>query len=176
MVDSNSAAELEAIDQALEEMQLLDAVLHKAEKVRASPQNKEKAPSLPSNTSSLSSTNSQQLAKIYKQTTVKTQKPTRRVNSNSKGGPKVAVITGQQKKSASSAKVTVKQSEHLPSFAKSLNRTDRLNAKSLPLSGKEAEDIQRKAWNSSTPVSSEFKREIISDCEEALAFDIKQNG
>ena len=169
-LDSKSAAELEVVDKALEEMQLLDALLQKAEKVRAVPQNKPKAMSFPSDkpkTSSLSSKSSHQAAKVYKQTTVKT---TKRVNSSSKGG---TLVTGQRKKSASSAKVGVKQSEYLPSFAKSLNRTDRLSAKTRPLSEK-AEDIQKKAWNSSTPVSSESEREVDSDCKEA--FDIKQNG
>ena len=104
-------------------MQLLDAVLLKAEKIRAPPQNKPKCPSLPSErpkTSSLSTKSSQKAAKIYKQPTVIAQNCARRVNSNSKSCPKVTANTGQRKKSTS---YTKKSAEHPPSTTKAIGGT-----------------------------------------------------
>ena len=170
MIDSNSAAELEVVDKALEEMQLLDAVLLKAEKIRAPPQNKPKSPSLPSErpkTSSLSAKSSQKAAKIYKQPTVIAQNCARRVNSNSKSCPKVTANTGQRKKSTS---YTKKSAEHPPSTTKAIGGTDMLKtAKTLPPVGKEARDIHKAAF-----CKSESERDVNSDTKDT--FDIKQNG
>ena len=177
MVDSKSAAELEVVDKAFEEMQLLDAALLKAEKVRAPAQNKSKCPSLPSERpkpSGLSSRTSQEVTNIYQQPAAKTQKSVRRVNSTLKSCPKVAANTGQRNKSAS---FTRKSAGHLPSTAKVIGRSGVFNtAKTLPSSGKEAKLIHKTACNSSTPVSSESEREVDSDSKDTVAFDIRKNG
>ena len=170
MIYSYSAAELEVVDKALEEMQLLDAVLLKAEKIRAPPQNKPKCPSLPSErpkTSSSSTKSSQKAAKIYKQPTVMAQNYARRVNFSSKSCPKVTANTGQRKKSVS---YTKKCTEHPPSTTKAIGGTGMLKtAKTLPPVGKEAKDIHKAAF-----YKSESEREVDSDTKDT--FDIKQNG
>ena len=168
--DTNSTTELEVVDKALEEMQLLDAVLQKAKMVCTSPQHKPKCPSLPSDKTkscSLSSKSSQQVAKVYKQPISRTQKSARRVNSSSKNNPKVATIAGQRKKSASSVKVTARSTEHLPSTAKPIGGSDSW------LGAKPGKDNDRRSCSS---FSSESEREADSDNKDAFAFDIKQHG
>ena len=160
-------------------MQLLDAVLLKAEKVRAPPQNKPKYPPHPSERpkpSSLSTKSGQEAAKIYKQSAVKAQKPARRVNSSSKFSPRVAANTGQRKKSATYAK---RSAGHLPSTAKVTEGIGVLNTSKTPLlsSDKEARDTHKTVFHSSTPaVNNESEREGDPDSKDAVAFDIKQNG
>ena len=168
MVDSNSAVEV--VDKALEEMQLLDAALLKAEKVRAPPHNKPKCPphsSERSTTSSLSTKSCQEAAKIYKQPAVRMQNRARRANSSSKICTRVAANTGQRQKSASSTK------KNLPSTTKMIGGIGvQYTAESLPPSGKEAKDIRKRVCTA--PVSSESEREV--DAMDTLPFDIKKNG
>ena len=170
MVDSNPTAELEVVDK---EMQLLDAVLLKAEKVRAPPQNK---PKCPPHLSERPKSSMQEAAKIYKQPIAKAQKPARRVNSSSKICPRIAANTGQRKKSAT---YTKRSAGHLPSTAKvtggigvpNISKTSALS------SDKEAKDTHKTVFHSSTPaINNESEREGDSDSKDAVAFDIKQNG
>ena len=168
MVDSNPTAELEVVDK---EMQLLDAVLLKAEKVRAPPQNKLKCPP---HLSERPKPSMQDVAKIYKQPTAKAQKPARRVNSSSKISPKIAAKTGQRKKSAT---YTKRSAGHLPSTAKVTGGIGVLNiSKASALSSdKEARDTHKTVFHSSSPAVNN-EREGDSDSKDAVAFDIKQNG
>lgn len=100
-------SELEVVDKAFEEMQLLDAILQKAKKIRSAPQEKAKTFAPPTSrpkSSSLSAKSSQQAAKIYKQpVSIPTTKRS-----------KVA-DTKQRKRSASSSKAATRSSRHVAS-------------------------------------------------------------
>jgi hypothetical protein len=168
LVDSNPAAGHEIVDK---EMQLLDAVLLKAEKVRAPPQIKPKCPPHPSKPSSLSTKSSQEAENVYKQPAAKAQRSSRRKHSSSKICSKVAASTGQRKKSAI---YTKRSAGHLPSTAKGIGVLN--TTKTLPSSIKEAKDTHKTLCHSSTPVSSESEREGGADSKDTLSFDIMQNG
>ncbi len=169
MVDSNPAAGREVVDK---EMQLLDAALLKAEKVRAPPQIKPKCPPHPSKPSSLSTKSSQEAANVYKQPAAKAQQPSKRKHSSSKSCSKVAASTGQRKKSAI---YTKRSAGHLPSTTKGIGVLN--TAKTLPSSVKEAKDTHSNTLcHSSIPVSSESEREGSADSKDTLSFDVMQNG
>lgn len=146
------SSDIQEVDKAMEEMQLLEAALQKAKKVRTSPQHKVKR--------HVPSKSVQQAEKVYKQPSSLSGRLARASSSTSKASLK-ATGNGRKGKSSSSARMAARSVKHMASD----------KPKHLLLSNTDMDSIPAK---SSTP--SIASGSGPSDNEQDLSFNIRQHG
>lgn len=147
----------EVIDKTFEEMQLLDAILQKAKKVRTSPQET-------SHSGYQTKTQNQKAAKVYKQPIPRAAKSLKIPSGNSRS------CSHPQKQKKSANKVVIRTAKHAVSAAGHL-----AGSRTVTPVGEDANDVHRKSCTNGCPDGHEAK-ETFKDSNDSPTFNLQKHG